>query len=288
MRTWLLALLVSAAPVPDTEVRKEGGPITAADFPGVARRYQAFEERINSPRVEDRITVLNQLTTGWVLPDAEMARFLKRVMKQDADPIVRGMAILALREMWVPIDPAELPTTFMGYHRGVIIDRQRKDLAADLIAQLKVVDPAGGYGAYAVGLLRLKEAVPALRDLAEAKNVFVRYSAGRALLECGDKEAAEAILKTIMNHPIPPNATIDQVEDPYYQALASRAYVELGPAQKKAGIERLIGLMKELEAWTDINAQGRLESTRRELATVSGRYFITHKDAREWFEKQKP
>src|SRR2546426_35551 len=102
MRTWLLAVLVSAAPMPDTEARKDGGPIKAADFPAVARTFQAFEERINSPRVEDRITVLNQLTTAWVLPDAELVKFLKCVMKHDGDPIVRGMAVQALHDMWVP------------------------------------------------------------------------------------------------------------------------------------------------------------------------------------------
>jgi hypothetical protein len=287
MMNWLLAVLVSAAPGPDTEARKDGGPIKATDFPSVARGYQAFEERINSPRTEDRIMILGQVTTGWVLPDAEMTRFLKRLMKHDSDPVLRGMAVQALRDMWVPLDPGELPTTFMGYHRGLLIDRQRGDLVADVVAQVKQGGLAGGYGAYAAGLLRVKEAVPDLKNLAEADNVFVRYSAGRALLECGDKVAAGAILKTIMNNPVPANTPIGQLVDPYYQVLAARAYMDLGPAEKKAGLERLIDLMRELEDWRDINAQGRLECTRRALANVSGRYFITHKDAREWAEKQK-
>jgi hypothetical protein len=83
-----------------------------------------------------------------------------------------------------------------------------------------------------------------------------------------------------------PNAPISQVEDPHYQALAARAYMELGAAQKQEGIERLVELMKELERWEDINASGRLETTRRMLATVSGRYFISHEEAQAWQQKQ--
>jgi hypothetical protein len=290
MRTCLFLILASAAgaaPIPD-EVRKDNGPIKAADFPNVARRIDAFEERINSPRVEDRTAVLGQLTHDWYLPNAEMVRFLKRVAKHDADAWVRGTAIKELHDAWIPLDPGELPTSFIGYHRGLTIDRQRKDLAADLIAQVRQGDLSGGYAAYAVGLLRLKEAVPDLRNLAESKNVFVRYSAGRALVECGDKVAGAAILKTIMNGGVPVNAPIGQLEDPYYQALAARAFMEVGPIEKKAATERLIELMKELEAWTDINAQGRLQTARRELGRVSGQYFTSHQDARAWLEKRKP
>src|SRR5262249_15428011 len=144
----------------------------------------------------------------------------------------------------------------------------------------------GGYAAYAVGLLRCREAAPELRKLAASSNVFVRYSAGRALIECGDPEGAAPILKKIMSSPVPPDAPFDQVEDPYYQALAARAYMELGGARREEGLDRLIGLMKELEHWQEINARGRLETTRRVLALLSGKYFLSHEEARAWREEQ--
>ena len=84
------------------------------------------------------------------------------------------------------------------------------------------------------------------------------------------------------------NAAIATVEDPYYQALAARAYAEIGPAEKKAALERLVALMQELEAWQDINAAGRLESARTALGSLTGRYFLTHRDARAWLAQQKP
>jgi HEAT repeat protein len=143
-----------------------------------------------------------------------------------------------------------------------------------------------GYAAYVLGLLRCREATPDLRQLSASANVFVRYSAGRALAECGDREGAAPILKAIITNPVPPNAPIAQVEDPHYQALAARAYMELGKAQRQEGIGRLVELMRELESWEDINAPGRLESARRMLATVSGRYFISHEQARAWQQKQ--
>lgn len=286
MQTWLL-VTVLCAPLPDGAARADNGPIKAADFPNVARRVDVFEQRINSPNIDDRVAVLGQLTHHWYLPDAELVRFLKRVARHDADPWVRGYAIKELYDAWIPLDVSELPATFTGYHRGQVIDRHRKGYATELVAEIKKGDLPGGYAAYVAGLMRLQEAVPALRDLAESKNVFVRTSAGRALIECGDKASGAAMLTTVMNAGVPVNTPIGQMEDPHYQALAARAYMEVGPAEKRAGVARLVELMKELEAWTDINAHGRLQTARRELARATGRYFNTHKDARAWLDKER-
>jgi hypothetical protein len=270
----------------DAEAQAKGGPIKGADFPKVCQRIQAFEARINSANPSDRERVVAEVTAGWRVPDTDTIPLLKRIVKQDPDPWLRGLAVRALHDRWVPLDPGELPATFTGYHRGQLLDRRRQDLEGQLIKEVRSGGLPGGYAAYALGLLRCRKAAPDLRDLAESKNAFVRYSAGRALIECGDKEGAAAILKTIMGQPVPPNAAINQIEDPHYQALAARAYIDLGEAQKKAGIERLLELMKELENWQDINAPGRLDTTRGMLVMISRKYFLSHQEARAWhFQK---
>jgi hypothetical protein len=287
----ILALLVVASAVHpilgQPPAARDSAPIKSADFPIVARRVDAFEQRINSKRVEDREEVVFTLRVGWRLPDAESVKFLKHVLKQDADPWIRGFAAKTLYEMWAPLEPGDLPASLCGYHRGQFLNRRRKELCDDLIAEVKQGGVEAGYAAYALGLLRCRKATPQLRDLAESNNEFVRYTAGRALIDCGDKEGAIPILRTLMNHPVPRGATIREIVDPHYQALAARAYMELGAAEKKAGIERLIALMDELAVWDEINAQGRLQSVRQMLATVSGEYFLSSKDARAWHEEQR-
>jgi len=176
-----------------------------------------------------------------------------------------------------------LPTTFTGYHNGQIIDRQDPKFAEKLLAEVKQGGHAGGYAAYVVSLLKLKEAVPDLRKMANEENIFVRYSAGRALLECGDRDGAATMLKSIWNNTVPPDAPIAKVADPYYQALAARAYIDIGPAERREGIERLIRLTKELEEWSDINADGRLNTARLMLATVSGKILLSYDDAKKWW-----
>jgi hypothetical protein len=267
----------------DTE--KKLGRITSADFPQVSRRIDFFEKRINSPRGQDRAAVVSELTGGWRNLDKETMALLKRILKEDADPAVRGLAVGALHSAWVSLDPDELPIRFTGYHREQLLDRQAKNLCDELIREVGRGGVEAGYAAYALGLLRCKAATAALRNLAESNNEFVRYSAGRALIECGDQEGAAPILKTLMSQGVPPKAAIGDIVDPHYQALAARAYMELGADQKKAGIERLIGLMKELESRQDVNAGGRLDTARRMLVMVSGEFFRSHREAQAWYAK---
>ena len=280
MNTKLLILLVLSAmplpvsgqPPPGSDQRKKIDRIKSTDFPQVARRIDraerregAFEKHVNSKRVADREAVIAQIADGWRLPDQESVVLLKRMARHDPDPRVRGRAVRALHDAWVTLDLDELPSVFVGYHRDQLLDRRRKDLCDNLVQEVKRGGVEAGYAAYALGVLRCKAAAPELGNLAESSNEFVRYSAGRALIACGDAGAAAPILKTLMNHGVPPKAAIRDIVDPYYQALAARAYMELGPAQRKAGIERLIALTKELENWQDGNAPGRLETARRLL-----------------------
>jgi HEAT repeat protein len=286
----ILSLVIAAAPpafgqsIPGPDVDKTINRITSADFPKAAQRLDFFEERINSQRTEDREAVVSELARGWLTPDKETVALLKRVLKHDPDPAVRGLAVHTLHDAWIALAPDELPITFTGYHREQLLDRRAEALCDDLIAQVRRGGVEAGYAA-SLGLLRCKKAVPELRSLAESSNEFVRYSAGRALIECGDKKHAGPILKTLMSHGVPPKAAIRDIVDPHYQALAARAYMELGAAEKRAGIERLIGLMKELASWQDINAGGRLDTARRMLAAVSGQFFTSHQEARAWHAK---
>jgi hypothetical protein len=284
----LMVVFASAPPslsqsLPNAE--KTVGRIASADFPHIARRVDFFERRINSPRRQDREAVISELTGGWRSLDKETVALLKRILTNDPDPAVRGLAVGALHTAWVSVDPDALPMRFTGYHREQLLDRGDKNLCDNLIGEVGRGGVQAGYAAYAVGLLRCTKAKAALRNLAESDNEFVRYSAARALIDCGDKEGAGPILKTLMSQGVPPKSAIRDIVDPHYQALAARAYMELGAAQKKAGIERLIGLMKELENWQDINAESRLNSARRLLVSVSGEFFRTHLEAQAWYER---
>jgi hypothetical protein len=283
---WLtIAALVTLASGLKTAAQDR--PIRAEDFPRMAVRVHGFEKLMNSPRVEDREQVVRELADTWRLPDEDLVKFFRHIARHDAAPEVRGSAILALYDHWVPIDPKDLPATFSGYLRTQLVNRQDPDLAKRLIREVRQGGLTGGYAAYVAGLLRIKEAVPGLHNLAEDNNVFVRYTGARALIDCGDPKGAEPILKTVMSNPIPPRAPIGTIVDPHYQALAARAYAGLGKAQRQAGIERLIDLMKELAAWEDVNAEGRLLTARAMLGNLTGQLFLTHQEARAWYEKNK-
>jgi hypothetical protein len=242
---------------------------------------------MSSPRSEDREQVVRELAGHWRLPDESLVKFFRHVARHDASPRVRGSAILALYDHWVPIDPKDLPTTFTGYHHDQLVNLQDPDLAKKLVREVRQGGLTGGYAAYVAGLLRLKEAAPDLHNLAEEKNEFVRYTGARALLDCGDPKGAEPILKTVMSHPVPRKAPIGTIVDPYYQALAARAYAGLGKAQRQAGIERLIDLMQELAAWEDVNAESRLLTARAMLGNLAGQLFLTHHEARAWYEMNR-
>jgi WD40 repeat protein len=259
--------------------------LKAADYPNVVRRVKDLEERANSVHVEERVWLAADVRYTWRgSDDGETVRLLRHIAKHDANPTVRGAAIRHLYYHWAPIEPSELPEVFSGYS-GKLLDRRQKSLTKHLIEDLKQGDAEAGYAAYALGLLRCQEAAPALRGLANDKNAFARYSAARALMSCGDKEGAAPILKSLMNAGVPPGAETGQLVDPYYQARAARAYAELGAAERTVGTARLVQLMKEIAGWKNLNADGRLDSTRVLLAQLSGQYFESHQQAQAWYEK---
>jgi hypothetical protein len=62
--------------------------------------------------------------------------------------------------------------------------------------------------------------------------------------------------------------------------------MELGPGDKKVGLERLIGLAGHLERSAGVNDQAHLPAVRQLLAAVTGRYFLSGAEARKWYERE--
>ncbi len=265
-------------------------PIKAGDFPSLAARVQFFEKRINATDVSIRDYVLHE---AWYLnrvPDSDYVRFLKR-MTRDTDPGLRGQAIKTLHEMWIPLEVRDLPETFTGFHKDQLLNPKDESLIPPLIAQCRNGGAPGGWAAYALGLLRRQESVPCLVKLGEDSNEFARYAAARALLDCGAKKDAKVILQKLMSHRFKPLAKVNEPDarpgepDPYYVALAARAFMEIGPIEKKEGLARLVALLGELEPSKDINDINRVQATRFLLAAVTRQFFVSHAEALEWLRE---
>jgi hypothetical protein len=62
--------------------------------------------------------------------------------------------------------------------------------------------------------------------------------------------------------------------------------MELGPGDKKVGLEKLIALTGHLERSTDVNDQAKLPYVRQLLAAVTGTYFLSEAEARKWYERE--
>ena len=267
--------------------------IKAADFPSIAARVPFFEKRINAKDARIREDALLDASRASSLRDKNYMRFLKRMM-HDSEPDIRGEAIRRLYDGWVPVEIRELPTTFTGYSRNQILNLENENLIPQLIAQCRRGGAEGGWAAYALGLLRCKKALPALVKLGEDSNEFARYTAGRALLNCGARKEARAIFQKLMSHRFKPRTqkyegpghSQDGV-DPYYVALAARAFMEVGSAERKEGLRRLVTMLGELEPSKDINHGNRLAATRWLLAEVTGQFFVTHREALDWLNRQE-
>lgn len=268
-------------------------PIKAADFPSVAARVPLFEKRINARDARIREGALHEASESFSLSGKDYVRFLKRMM-HDSEPRIRGRAIQKLHNMWVPLETSELPKTFAGFTRDEILNLEDENLIPRLITQCRGGGAKGGWAAYALGLLRCKKALPDLVKLGEDPNEFARYSAGRALLDCGAKKEARAILKKLIIHQFKPIGQGNERPgyrhgevDPYYVSLAARAFMKIGPGERKEGLRRLVALLGELEPSKDSNDETRLASTRWLLAEVTGQFFVTHQEALDWLSRQE-
>ena len=263
-------------------------PIRNRDFPSVSKRAPFFEERVNAADAEVRKRVLLEVGYFFDIPDPEYTAFLRRMMR-DPDPVVRGRAILKLHDLWVPVEVKDLPQTFAGYHDGQLIDLEDTRTVPGLVAACHARSAEAGYAAYVLGLLRQKAAVPDLRKLAAHENIFVRYAAARALLDCGDKEGARPILEKVIRSQLAlyaSPAADPGGRAPYYAAVSCRAFMELGSSEKKVGLEKLIALAGHLERSAGVNDQAQLPAVRQLLAAVTGRYFLSGAEARKWYEQE--
>jgi hypothetical protein len=288
---WLFPLLMPVQVV-DTEP-SVNSPIKANEFPSVAARIPFFEKRINAtdPRIRERVVI--QVGYFYFLPDKDHVQFFRRMM-HDPEPWIRGQAIKNLHEMWVQVDVEDLPQTFCGYHREQILNLQDESQIPQLIAQCRNGGAPGGWAAYALGVLQCRQAVPDLVKLGGDANSAARYIAGRALLDCGAKKEAKTIFEQLMAHQFKPRAQGFEPAgyrpgepDPYYVALAARAYQQTDAAARKVGMKRLVTLLGELEPSKDVNDQNRLETARGLLAATTGQFFVSHHEALEWFEKHE-
>ena len=261
--------------------------IRGADFPSVTPRAAFFEERINAADAATRRRVLLEVGYFFDLPDADYVAFLRRMMR-DPDPVIRGQAVHKLHDMWVPVELKDLPQTFAGYHDRQIIDLEDPKTVPGLAEACRGGSVEAGYAAYVLGLLRHKQAVPDLRKLSADGNVFVRYSAARALIDCGDPEGARPILDAIIRPQLDlyaagGDAAADD-RQPYYAAVACRAFAELGPKDKAAALDRLIALTGFMERSAVPNDEAHLPYVRQVLAAVAGKYFVSEAEARKWYE----
>jgi hypothetical protein len=275
---------VPAAPlVPDP-------PIRSAEFPTVAARVQSFEQRVNAADPKLRRIVVMEAFGRFPVAKPDAIAFFRRML-QDPDPLPRGTAVRKLYELWVPVEVKELPQVFVGYSERETIDLEDANLEQSLIAQCQKGGAPGGWAAYALGLLRRREAKPTLIYLGNDKNVFARYTAGRALIDMGERAEGLAILRAVIEpafQPIPQGETRASYRtggtDPYYTAMAARTLVGLGGAERVEGLRRLIGLLGELETSKDINDANRLETARVLLQDVTGAYFNSAREAQAWLQ----
>jgi hypothetical protein len=256
--------------------------ITMSDFPVVSKRAIFFEDRINAKDPAVRKRVVLEVCYFFDVPSPEYVAFLRRMMR-DADPAVRGQAIRKLHAMWVPIAVEDLPRTFTGEHEGQVVDLEQKDAIARL---LKECEQGQASSAYVLGLLRRKEAVPLFRQLAESRNIYARYTAARALIDCGDRDGARPILEGIIRSQLAIYAGRSEGREPFYAASSCRALIELGEDERKDGLKKLIALTGYMERSELPNDSAHLPAVRQCLASVTGHYFLSDDEANGWFERK--
>jgi PBS lyase HEAT-like repeat len=216
------------------------------------------------------------------IPTPECSIFLRRMMR-DADPAVRGQAIRKLHAMWVPIPVEDLPRKFMGEHDGQDVDLNEKDAVAQL---MNACEQGETSAAYVLGLLRHKAAIPLLRQLAMSRNIYARYTAARAMIDCGNPEGARPVLEDIIRSQLAIYAGGQDGSEPFYAASSCRALIESGEAERKDGLKRMISLMGYMERSEKPNDEAQLPAVRQHLAAVTGVYFLSEEEANRWFERK--
>jgi hypothetical protein len=294
-----IVCILTAAPLEAGDPREAavaGGSILASEFPKTASRAMFFEDRINSRDSSVRARVLTEVGYFYSLPENDYVSFLKR-MYQDPNQLVRGRAIKKLYDMWVPQDPESLPLVFTGYHNTQVVVGESDTTAGELIEQCSAGGTTAGYAAYVLGLLRAEEAIPALRKLRADGNIFVRYTAARALLDCGDRSSAIAIFDEMSSKQLAIYESGSTTEDagklgrrskfPWYAACACRGLIEVGGKEERKGLKRLIELMGFLERSKDVNDQSKIHWVRGMLAATSGEYFTSSEEASEWMTQDQ-
>ncbi len=299
-RRSILALVLLAATAATVAGKPEPSKrITAKEFPSISKRVRYFEERINSADPKVRARVLVEVSYFFITPDREYCAFLKRLLP-DPSPVVSGQALKKLYNMFVPIKEIELPRRFVGYHDGQMVDlTNRAATIARYMQDCRSGGVGAGYAAYVLGVLKHKPAAADLKKLGHAKNIFVRYAAGRALIACGDPAGARAILTEIVKEQLATYARLEDISpeeksrlpkyelqgrSPWYIAVACRALMHLTADDREYALKALIRLVRALERSTNVNDQSTLHSARKILAHAAGRWLETYEEAMKWYQ----
>ena len=261
--------------------------VACEDFPSVAQRVAFFTERVNSTDAATRLRVMTEAGQFFIAPDREYRAFLKRMLR-DGDPRVAGEALRRSYDLFIPVEPDELPRRFTGFAGTDVIDlADRPAAVARLVEACAAKGHRAGWAAYALGLLRDRSAIPALRKLTDDENVFTRCTAARALMAAGEVDAARQVLRGVAESQL---ALYRQGDgrgarpSPYYAALACRALMELGREDRNRGLAGLVELMGRLESSDEVNDRSSLHGLRVLLANVTGLWLGHHADARRYAE----
>lgn len=300
-RSILVLALLAATAVTPAGKPQPSKRITAKEFPSVSKRVRFFEERINSVDAKVRARVLVEVSYFFITPDREYCAFLKRLLR-DPSPVVSGRALKRLYDMFVPIEESELPRRFVGYHDGQMVDLTNRDSTiASYMRDCRSGRVEAGYAAYVLGVLKHKPAAADLKKLRHAKNIFVRYAAGRALIACGDPASARAILTEIVEEQLAIYARLEDISPqekarlpkydlqgraPWYITVACRTLMHLTADDREYALKALIRLVRALERTPNVNDQSTLHSTRKILAHAAGRWFQTHEEAMKWYQQR--
>jgi HEAT repeat protein len=279
-------------------------PFKGTDYPTVRKRTAFFAERFNAKNPATRRQLLDELSYSYAVPDADYVAYLKHLLR-DSDSSIRGSALQTLYNLWVPIQPKELPRRFavgFGFRRQIDLDD-----AATIPALMKECQwntEQAGDAAFVLGLLQHKPAIPVLKQMTKDEGFVSCYAAARALLACGDRDSARPVFEKMVRSQLSPYVTPPTVQIkpaggmaqwqtevivsgplpvPHYATLACRAMIELSPKDKPRRLKDLITLLDYLERSRDPNDRTHVPYVRELLALFAGEYFVSHAEAQQWY-----